>query len=260
MRERVKHEDKVLLFVKSNSGCTSNEISRELNIKPVNQVNHILSKLVESGSLQRDKHKGAYKYYFVPKHVQNDFMISKLESQREGKLKDITKKNTLIVISCTKRKIWDEGHWGHPYVPAIHAYTGKSITLFKNHVAEKEGFYCIILSAKYGFIELEHPIHYYNVTFSKSNTGPISDESLWNQVHYQSRYFGTEERKLCDFKHVLIKAGNRDSEENEKSYTNKVKKAFKNTEAEGNVEKLNKELWGQILRIVEPDLEHINGQ
>ena len=260
MQERIKHEDEVFPFVKSNPGCTSNKISRELNIRPVNQVNAILSKLVTKGFLQRDERKRPYKYHFVSTHVQNNFMISNLESQRKGMLKDIAKENTLIVISCTGGKIWDKGHWGHTYVPAIHAYTGNSITWFKNNVAEKEGFYCVILSAKYGFIELEHPIHYYNVTFSKSNTGPISGESLWNQVHHQCRYFGTDERKLCDFKHVLVKAGNRDSKENEKSYINKVMKAFEKTEAEGNVRKLNNQLWRQILRIVEPDLEHTNGQ
>ena len=54
----------------------------------------------------------------------------------------------------------------------------------------------IILSAKYGFMEPEHPIGNYDVNFSKLESGPVSEDSLRNQVRYQNRRLNNELRRL----------------------------------------------------------------
>jgi len=164
--------------------------------------------------------------------------------------KGVTKEDILIVVSCTERKIWKEDPSRPVYVPAIDAYRGTSVTWLRNKVPEGRGFHCVILSAKYGFIEPEHPIAYYNVTFSKPNTGPISDISLKNQVCCQRRRFGTQKRRLCDFKYIFVKTGNRDKGRNKASYLKKVKTAFADTDARDNVRKLDNNLW-HLMRLSE---------
>lgn len=174
--------------------------------------------------------------------------LEETEHTEEG----LRKEDILIIVACTKRKIWDEDPSQPTYVPAVKAYRGETVTWLRNNVPEEKGFHCVILSAKYGFIELEHPIGYYNVTFANKGTGPISDESLRNQVHYQCRRFGNRDIRLCEFKYVFVKTGNRDKEQDKESYINKVRGAFTKTKAEGNVKRLDNKLWGQILHIVDP--------
>jgi len=134
-------------------------------------------------------------------------------------------RDTLIVVSCTREKIWDKNPSAEPYVPAKDAYTGRTVKDWLRKCQPKLSNYpWVILSAKYGFIEPEHPIGNYDVTFSKLRSGPISDASLKNQVHYQPRFLGNQERLLRDFKHVAVKGSS--------TYLEKAKLAFTDTSAE----------------------------
>jgi hypothetical protein len=246
------NKDRVLSFVRESPGCTSQEILSRTGITPIQQVNQILKKLRDEGCLKWERHGKAYRYYSLSSDAQIGPTPCHRPNQGKDILEDLTKENTLIVISCTKSKIWDKDPSQPTYVSAIDAYRGTSVTWLRNKVPEGRGFHCVILSAKYGFIEPEHPIAYYNVTFFKPNTGPISDISLKNQVCCQRRRFGTQKRRLCDFKYIFVKTGNRDKGINEASYLNKVKTAFADTDARDNVRKLDNNLWHRILRTVDP--------
>jgi len=159
----------------------------------------------------------------------------------KGILKNITKENTLIVISCTYSKVWARSHQTPCYVPAQEAYTGSTFQWLEKNKQKVKNFPWIILSAKYGFIEPEHPIHNYDVTFNQPKTGPISVESLKNQVLYQRRLFGEKERKLCHFKYVLVKGGDK--------YLDRCLKAFPSTVV---VRELTDELWSTIVTKLDP--------
>lgn len=124
----------------------------------------------------------------------------------------------LCVVSCTKDKIWDIDDSISDYVPAKDAYIGCTMKKWLKDERSKRNYW-IILSAKYGFIEPSHPIGNYNITFTLEATGPISDESLKNQVMYQER-LGFD---LKNFKKVIV-IGN-------EVYYNKVKDAFSDTNA-----------------------------
>jgi hypothetical protein len=65
------------------------------------------------------------------------------------------------------------------------------------------------------------------VTFSDPRSGPISDGTLKNQVHYQSRFLGGQRKLLCDFRYVAVKAVKDSS-----TYFERVKLAFSDTGAE----------------------------
>ena len=66
-----------------------------------------------------------------------------------------------------------------------------------------------------------HPISNYNVTFDDAETGPITDDSLYNQVMYQYRW---EKARLKDFRRIIF-FGNF-------TYREKICKAFRNVQAE----------------------------
>lgn len=111
----------------------------------------------------------------------------------------------LFIVSCTRRKIWDELSNTPVFVPARFAYKGGTFKKFllwaeQNHLEER-GFRWLILSAKYGFIEPWHPICNYNITFNDEETGPITDDSLYNQAMYQCRWNNI---KLRDFRKVIF--------------------------------------------------------
>jgi len=179
--------------------------------------------------------------------------LEETEHTEEG----LRKEDILIIVACTKNKIWDEDPSQPTYVPAVKAYRGETVTWLRNNVPEEKGFHCVILSAKYGFIELEHPIGNYDVKFPKlegrdnirgkpeisREKATISEDSLRNQVLYQPRrFFGNEPKLLRDFKYVVVKGP--------REYFAEVERAFANTGA--TVEKLDGELWKQILAIVDP--------
>ena len=122
----------------------------------------------------------------------------------------------LYVVMCTKNKIWDKKSSTAKYIPAREAYTGES---FKKWLRKQESktYPWLILSARYGFIEPDHPIPCYDVSFTLPGTGPISDETLRNQVLYQTR-FGIP---LKNFREIRV-VGN-------EIYFKKVKGAFSKT-------------------------------
>jgi len=231
-------KDRVLSFVQSNPGRTQQEISRALNIPPYTGqgVNPILRKLTTEGLIKRERQKRSYKYYPVSTSVQASAQLQHPEDNEEDMLKNCTKENLLIVVSCSKQKVWGEENWGPAYVPAIHAYTGDDVTWLRNNVPKGRGFHCLILSAKYGFIEPEHPIHNYNVTFNEPETGPISADSLKNQVCCQCRLFSGKEKKLSEFRYVLVKGSD--------TYVKKTQAAFDSIAV---VQKLTDELWNKIV-------------
>jgi len=234
----MKNRDGVLSFVKEKPRCTQQEISKALSITSTAQVNQILHTLMDDGLVGRDEQQMPYKYYPV-------------KVKEEDIVESITKDNMLIVVSCTAQKVWDKGNWGSAYVPAIHAYAGNSIKWLRDNVPSGKGLHCIILSAKYGFIEPEHPIHNYDVTFPKpknknsllkeNEKAAISDNSLRNQVMYQPRLFGKDERKLCSFKYVLVKGSS--------LYIQKCREAFG---PEAHVQELTDELWSRIVAKLDP--------
>ena len=232
------NRDRVLSFVKNNPGCTQQEISKALGIRQP-QVNSLLRTLIAKGVVYREEQKRPYRYY--PRSVSGHphVELQHPQGEEEDILKNITKDNMLIVVSCSEQKVWSKENSRPVYVPAIYAYTGNDVTWLKNNVPNGKGFHCLILSAKYGFIEPEHPIHYYDVTFSNPKTGPISIESLKNQVLHQSRLFAENERKLCEFKYVLV----RESGEGEGKYFNNCQEAFPPTTL---VRKLTDPLWTEI--------------
>jgi len=126
----------------------------------------------------------------------------------------------LFVVSCTKMKIWNEDVCAPEYVEAFKAYRGGDFREWlKEPVAKKSRW--LVLSAKYGFIEPNHPIADYDVTFSLPETGPISDETLINQVRYQSRW--KDKKPLKSFDKIVVRGS--------QTYLQKVKTAFSCTQA-----------------------------
>jgi len=115
---------------------------------------------------------------------------------------------TLIVISCGKRKIWDENPTASP-TKAQDAYTGTPFKVNKEY-AEKFSGKWVILSAKYGFLEPDFVIpENYNVTFKDLSTNPISISQLRNQV---------KQKRLDAFDTVIVLGG--------RDYAQAVSKAF----------------------------------
>ena len=134
-------------------------------------------------------------------------------------------RKVLFVVSCTKRKIWDEEAGAPRFVPARYAYRGEVFRKFiqwaERNMLEKRGFKWIILSAKYGFIEPWHPVSNYDITFEDENTGPITAESLYNQVMFQNRW---GKIKLKNFKRIIFFGSSK--------YREKILRAFKDVQAE----------------------------
>ncbi len=85
---------------------------------------------------------------------------------------------TLFVVSCTRRKIWDLTPSVGAFVAAKDAYVGETMKSWLASDLCRQEPRWIILSAKYGFIEPDHPVADYDVTFTDDTTGPISLESL----------------------------------------------------------------------------------
>ena len=126
-------------------------------------------------------------------------------------LSELDQKETLFIVSCSKRKIWDSSYSAPIYVPARYAYKGDSFVNFLNWLEqnelEKKGFFWMILSGKYGFVEPWHPISKYDINLNETDSYSISTESLINQI-YQKRWWkhkdGIEkELKLADFYHII---------------------------------------------------------
>ena len=102
-----------------------------------------------------------------------------------------TPAGAIFVVACSKTKIWGLITNAPDFVPARFAYRGANFLKFidwANAVdLEKKGFFWIILSGKYGFIEPWHPICNYDVYLGNPLTS-ISDETIKNQAR-QKRHW-----------------------------------------------------------------------
>ena len=133
---------------------------------------------------------------------------------------------TLFIVQCTRNKIWTDPSENREFVPAKQAYIGggdepyaEFVDSLKKQVPKDARW--LYLSAKCGFIEPDHPISNYNVTFSDPATGPISYETLANQVTSQWRW--KDQVRLTMFARVVVCGG--------PVYLNRVKCAFSSTQA-----------------------------
>jgi hypothetical protein len=134
--------------------------------------------------------------------------------------------DTLFVVQCTKNKIWTNPSENREFVPAKEAYTGgrdEPYAEFVDGLRKQvlQDVHWLYLSAKYGFIEPNHPISNYDVTFSDPATGPISHETLANQVMSQWRW--KDRVRLATFGRVVVCGG--------PVYLNRVKCVFSSTQA-----------------------------
>jgi hypothetical protein len=102
-------------------------------------------------------------------------------------LAEIDPAKTLIVVGCTKTKVWDMAPDAPEFVPARCAYKGQDFIRFLNWAEseavqlEKKGFRWVILSAKYGFLEPWHPIANYDIPMEDADVA-ISPETLKAQT------------------------------------------------------------------------------
>lgn len=88
---------------------------------------------------------------------------------------------TLIVVPCGRRKIWDT-HPTHGPAAARDAYTGPAFQINRAY-AERFADRWVILSARYGFLDPGSTIDApYDVTFKDRKTGPITVQALHQQV------------------------------------------------------------------------------
>ena len=143
-------------------------------------------------------------------HSQNDIP----EAQKRDIGDDLLSKDpisTLIIVPCTKSKIWDISHDAPEFVPARSAYTGKSFREFiswaERNEIEKKGFNWIILSGKYGFLEPWHPISFYDIAISDESAFPITDCALKNQAKQirwrRDRGEGRRKVRLAQYENIV---------------------------------------------------------
>ena len=119
---------------------------------------------------------------------------------------------TLLIIPCTSEKVWQVDPTAPDFVPARYAYRGKKFRDFviwaEENQLEKKGFFWLILSGKYGFLEPWAPISRYNISLSDQRDLSISDETLKNQVK-QKRWWRTgpeslAEKRIADYQSVIL--------------------------------------------------------
>lgn len=124
--------------------------------------------------------------------------------------------NHLAIIACSKRKIWDYlNNLGA--VEAGCAYCGPEFLLAK-HYASKLSNRVIILSAKYGFLDLCDTISgFYDVTFSRSEDQYVGVSYLKQQAF---------EKGLLRYKNLTIIAN--------QTYQKKIYETFENTDVKIN--------------------------
>ncbi len=122
--------------------------------------------------------------------------------------------NTLVIIPCGKKKIWDR----YPYVGPTKAKDVYISGYFRwnRRYAEKFGDKWVILSAKYGFIDSDFIIsENYDVSFTDRSTETVSLNKLKRQV---------SDMKLMDFDTIIFLGG--------KVYADIVSKAFEDYNVE----------------------------
>ncbi|WGI17143.1 DUF6884 domain-containing protein [Methanonatronarchaeum sp. AMET-Sl] len=180
---------------------------------------------MEEGKLDK-----AFSYF---KEAEEQYPKSEFKKKARNKIKEVSnllekesniKKSSddvLYIVSCTKTKIWDEEPDAPRFVPAKDAYRGSSFSSAKKKLGNKGDAKWVVLSARYGFIEPEHPISNYDVKFGDLNSGPVSETTLKQQARNQKRF--EENKPLSDF-HEIYVLGN-------KVYKRKTKDAFEGTDA-----------------------------
>ena len=109
--------------------------------------------------------------------------------------------SVLHVVECSWKKIWAEDPAAPTFVPAKSAYRGNEIRAWLDDPRAQEDRW-LILSARYGFIEPDHPVANYDVTFSDWRTGPVSNETLRAQVMCQTRW--PNRVPLRPFRRVIV--------------------------------------------------------
>jgi len=133
---------------------------------------------------------------------------------------------TLFILPCTEKKIWHHIPNAPDYVPARLAYMGtgflRGIDWIERVGLERQAFYWVILSGKYGFLEPWHPVCEYDININDPLRA-ISDESLKNQTQqkriWRDRNGEKTEVYLKDFKKIIcLNCG--------AGYLDKIKRAF----------------------------------
>lgn len=164
---------------------------------------------VKSKILMKEERTEAMELLSPPIHKMGEVNLNEYDPQ-----------TTLIVVACSKKKVWDVDENAPEFVPARMAYQGDDFRSFlrwaEDNGLEQRGFRWLILSAKYGYIEPWHPISNYDVTFNDETTGPISDETLYRQVMCQTRWGKVP---LRNFRTIICFGS--------EVYVNKVKNSFR---------------------------------
>lgn len=147
-------------------------------------------------------------------NIEKDFNITHDVKYLSDVIMKFNPNESLLIVSCTKEKVWDIIPGAPDFVHARYAYKGKKFVKFLQQVEDEEierhGFSWIILSAKYGFIEPWHPIMRYDEKFGESGDNqyfPISDESLRNQIKQKRPWRNIsgeiELKRMIDFSKIL---------------------------------------------------------
>ena len=120
---------------------------------------------------------------------------------------------TLCIVSCGKKKIWDEKPDAGP-TKARDVYIGKFAKKCREYAEKFYSTSWCILSAKHGFLFPDEVVpSNYNVTFCKNKSQKISIEELSKQI---------VEKRLDKFDRIVVLGG--------KCYVDIVKKVFRGKE------------------------------
>ena len=124
---------------------------------------------------------------------------------------NVKRDGVLVVVPCGQKKIWDKSPSAGP-TEAKNSYLGSPFVVNRSF-AEHFGEAYVILSAKHGFIEPDFKVPGpYNVTFKRKTSGPVSVETLREQVR---------DHDLDRFEHVIGLGG--------KEYRAAIEAAFQGT-------------------------------
>ncbi len=119
--------------------------------------------------------------------------------------------NSLCVVPCGKKKIWDTNHGRGP-TPASDAYTGGFASAARAYAERYYPKSWIVLSAKYGFLwPTDLVAGPYNLSFARRGDQVVSDADLREQAHSLN---------LSRFDEIVVVAG--------RAYAMAIRRAFAN--------------------------------
>lgn len=152
---------------------------------------------------EQNKEEEALYYYKLvyeklPLQKYKDMAKRKIESLTKEGITSVHRKDTIYIVSCTKRKIWDRDKDAPKYIPAKEAYIGETMRRWLSK-GEASKYPWLIFSSKYGLIEPDHPIRDYDIHFIR-DPGAISEETILRQILYQE-YNG---KKITDYNEVYF--------------------------------------------------------